>query len=138
MGNCAHKLHGARAETPECFEGDGCKVMAGAVMMALVCGGFCVVATSRVTRLGRSAMHVGVGGWVDEGGDRDAQNVSRAGANRRAEIPACLRVVEGASVAAPLGALAAVGSSVSLQPHLHCRRTGFTQVSGFARPQRGP
>ena len=62
MGNSAQKLHGTRAETPECLESVGCKLMARAAMMALVCSGFGSVATALcVTGFGRSAVHVSVG-----------------------------------------------------------------------------
>ena len=40
MGNSSQKLHGSRADAPLRLEGDGCKLVAGAVMMALVGGGF--------------------------------------------------------------------------------------------------
>ena len=57
MGNGAQKLHGPRAEAPECLERDGCKLVAGAVMMALARCGFGGVATARcVTGFGRSAV----------------------------------------------------------------------------------
>ena len=110
MGNGAQKPHGPRAETPECLERDGRKLMAGAVMTALVRCGFGGVATARcVTGFGRSAVHISVGEGVDEG--NVAQDVAWAGANMRVEIPARLRVVECASAAASVGALSALGKS---------------------------
>ena len=119
MGNGAQKLHGTRAETPECRESDRFKMMARAGMMALVCGGVGGVATARcVTGFGRSAVHISVGEGVDEG--NVAQDVARAGANMCVEIPARLRVVECTSAAASVGALAAVGEAAAAENLTAC------------------
>ena len=71
-----------------------------------------------VTGFGRSAVHISVGEGVDEG--NVAQDVAWAGANMRVEIPARLRVVECASAAASVGALAAVGEAAAAENLTAC------------------
>ena len=124
MGNGAQKLHCSRAETSQSLESDWCKLMAWAVVMALVCGGFGGVATARcMTKFGRRALHVGFRERVDEG--NVAQNMAWAGADMCVEIPARLRVVKCASAAASAGTLAAVGEAAAEENLIACVSSVF-------------